>query len=418
MKTILLFSTLFIATLLAFSCSKSEPTQNTNTSGIRQMRTAENALLASSNQFCFDYFALLSQQKPSENILFSPYSAHAALSMLIYGASGETKQEIKNALRISSQSDDSIKSCFKSLKDYLVQVDKGVTLNIANSVWAKQEFTVAPNLSAILKEYYQAEVNSLDFSNPQSVITINNWVNTQTNGKIPTIIDQISADAVMFIINAVYFKSDWKTKFNKNLTQKASFVKDDKSVISVDMMKSDKMEGNYFKNEDVELVDLPFGNGAYSFTILLPNATTTLDNFAATFNESKWANLLKAIPNSTTNLMLKMPRFEFAFETEMNENLKTLGMKRAFTDQAELPNLFTEKLPLTVSKVKQKTYIKIYEDGGEAAAVTSIEVGVTSIPVQPQYIEINRPFMCLIRERNSNTILFIGKVHTPEFSVN
>lgn len=411
---------LLIVLLCAVSCTKSE-TPSVNT-GSRPLRSAEKALLSSSNQFCFDYFALLSQQTPAQNIMFSPFSANAALSMLIHGADGETKQQIKNALRIASLSDDSIKSSFKSLKEYLLQTDNSVTLNIANSVWARKELTVAPDFKATLSNFYQADISSLDFIDPQSVNTINGWVSRQTNNKIPTIIDKISPDAVMFLINAVYFNADWKTKFDPTLTRKSLFTKDDQSTITVDMMQNDKMEGYAMNTNEFQFVDLPFGKGAYSFSILMPHGNVTLDQFAAGFNSAKWDALPKGYPSALiyidNHIKLKMPRFEFDFETLMNDNLQALGMKRAFADGAELSNLFVEKLPLVVSKVKQKSYIRIYEDGGEAAAVTSIEVGVTAVPVNPvQYIEINRPFLFVIRECSSNTILFIGKVHAPEFKV-
>ncbi|MDD2798299.1 MAG: serpin family protein [Bacteroidales bacterium] len=401
--------------LIAASCNNNEPNPS-NKPVVREMRAAESALLISSNEFCFDYFKILSKNQTSQNVLFSPYSAHAALSMLIHGASGETKQEIKNVLRISTQSDDDVKSSFKSLKEYLLQVDKSVTLNIENSIWTKGGLTINPTFASTMKEYYQSEITSLDFANPSAPKTINDWVNKQTSGRIPTIVEKLSSDDVMLLINAVYFKSDWKTKFNAALTEKASFVKDDASVIQVDLMSSSKMEAWHYYDNDIQLLDIPFGNGGYYFSVIMPQGTQTLDDFITNFTNDKLQSILSLEPKTTDDIQtiqLKMPKFKFDYEHNMVANLQLMGMNRAFTDLAELSNLFVDPMNLMVSDVKQKAFIQIDEKGGEAAAVTSITVGVTS--AGPDFFTVDRPFLFLIREKNSNSILFIGKVHEPKF---
>jgi serpin B len=416
MKTILSkFIVIFSLPAFLISCSKTD-SLSSNTPNIRPMQVAESSLLVSSNDFCFDYFKILSQNEPSQNVMFSPYSAHAALSMLIYGASGVTKQEIKDALRISSQSDEEVKASFKSLKDYLLQVDKSVTLKIANSIWARQGFPVNANFTATMNEFYQAEVNSLDFDNPQSVNTINNWVSKQTASRIPTILEKLNADDMMVLLNAVYFKSDWKTKFNAELTTKAPFTKDDASVIQVDMMQSDKMEAWQYSTSEIQFIDIPFGNGGYLYSVIMPQGNKTLDDLIAEFTMQKWQAIISLEPKTLENpsfIQLKMPRFKFAYEQKMNDHLQSMGMKRAFTQSAELLNLFSDSMSLMVSNVTQKAFIQIDENGGEAAAVTSITVGVTS--VGPGFTIVNRPFVFVIREKNSNAILFIGKVHQPVF---
>ena len=171
----------------------------------------------------------------------------------------------------------------------------------------------------------------------------------------------------------------------------------------------------YYDNS-VQFVDIPFGNGGYAFTVIMPNGTQTLDEFIGGFNNDKLQTILAQEPTATTEptyISLKMPKFSFSYEKEMNGYLQTMGMKKAFTSTAELTNLFEENMDLLVSKVKQKTFVRIDENGGEAAAVTSVAIMVTS--VGPGYITIGRPFLFLIREKNSNTILFIGKVHQPVF---
>lgn len=409
------YLTAFILAALFISCNKTETTV-ADSPHVREMKSAEKAILASSNQFCFDYFAKLSQEEAGANAMFSPYSAHAALSMLIHGASGTTKQEIKDALRISAQSDEDVKVAFKSLKEYLLQVDKSVNLNIANSIWSRQELTVKPSFNNTMTEFYQAQIKPLDFANPLSVKTINSWVNDQTAGRIPTIIDKLNPEDVMVLLNAVYFKSDWKTKFDASKTAKASFTKDDKSIIQVDMMQSDKMEAWLHYDAEYQMVDIPFGNGGYSYTVIMPQGSKTLDDMVVGFTNEKWQALLaqeKGSSKANEQIRLKMPKFKFAYEKSMVKTLQMMGMNKAFTDAAELSELFVEPLSLIVSNVKQKAYIQVDEQGGEAAAVTSITVGTTSVGID--YITVDRPFLFLIREKNSNTILFIGKVHQPQF---
>lgn len=417
MKNLLLLTLIFTAGFGFASCEKTSSSQP-SPPNIREMLVGEKAIITSSNKFCFDYFKLLSEAEKETNATFSPISAHAALSMLINGADGVTKQEIKDALRISALSDTDVNAAFKSLKEYLLQVDKSITLNIANSVWARQELHIKSSFASTLQSYYDAEVRTLDFSSPQAVNTINSWVNSQTNGRIPTIIDDnaIPSDAVMYLLNAVYFKSDWKTKFDKAKTQKANFRKDNGETIQVDLMQSEKMEAWLYYDNNVQFVDIPFGNGGYAFTVIMPNGSKTLDQLIGEFNNDKLQAILANEPAATSEphyISLKMPKFNFSYKQDMNDRLSTMGMKRAFTESAELPNLFEENLPLSVSKVKQKTFVQIDENGGEAAAVTSVEIIVTS--TGPGYITIDRPFLFLIREKNSNTILFMGKVHHPVF---
>ncbi len=416
MKSRLSLLSLSVLLLFFTACENSNEPTPVSKPNVRQMKAAETALLTSSNNFCFDYFKLLAETEKSQNSLFSPYSAHTALSMLLHGADGVTKQEIKDALRIPTQSDDEVKSSFKTLKEYLLQVDPSVTLNIANSIWARQGYSIGEKFSATMKDYYQADVTSLDFDNPTSLKTINGWVNQQTNGRIPTILDKLNAEDMMVLLNAVYFKSDWKTKFDASKTVKSSFTKDDKTVIQVDMMQSDKMEAWHYSDSQVQFVDIPFGNGAYSFSVLMPQGSQSLDAFVASFTNEKWQQIVAKAPklsDSIGQIQLKMPRFKFEYEHKMIPLLQTLGMNLVFTDQAELPYLFANNMNLSVSSVKQKAFIQVDEKGGEAAAVTSIVVGVTSIGAN--FVTIDRPFMFIIRERNSNSILFIGKVHSPTF---
>ncbi len=394
-------------------CSKeNETSTNAIALNTRLMRAEEATLVVSANQFSFDYFKKLSNTEPAQNIAFSPFSAHTALSMLINGADGTTRQEIKEALRIPAQSDSSVNSSFKSLKNYLYTVDPTVNIKIANSVWWRKELHVKSAFAETLKNYYDAELNPLDFAAAQSVQTINNWVNTQTSGRIPTILNSLAPEDVMVLLNAVWFKAAWTEKFDKSLTAKKPFTLDDGTIIQVDMMKNSKTNARIYSDNEVDFADIPFAGDAYSFSVAMPADSRTLDEFVSTLSEEKF-NRWTGYAAKSSSRTLQMPRFKFAYEHSMNDLLKEMGMKRAFGADAELGRLFDETLDLFVSKVKQKTFVQIDEEGGEAAAVTSIVVGVTS--AGPGYFDVDRPFLFVIREKTSKTILFIGKVHRPVY---
>jgi len=378
----------------------------------RTMQPEEATLVVSANRFCFDYFKNLSKQEPETNITFSPFSAHAALSMLINGADGVTRQEIKDALRIPAQSDSSVNNSYKSLKNYLYTVDPTVNIKIANSVWWRKELHVKSAFAETLKNYYEAELNPLDFADSKSVQTINNWVNTQTAGRIPTILSSLAPEDVMVLLNAVWFKAAWTEKFDKNLTAKRPFTLDNGTVIQVDMMKSIQTNALIYSDNEVDFADIPFAGGAYTFSVVMPHDSRTLDEFVGAITEEKFNNWAKYAEKSASRT-LQMPRFRFAYEHDMKDLLKEMGMKRAFGGGAELGRLFEESLDLFVSKAKQKTFVQIDEEGGEAAAVTSIVVGVTS--VGPGTFDVDRPFLFVIREKSSQSILFIGKVHQPAY---
>ena len=250
-------------------------------------------------------------------------------------------------------------------------------------------------------------VRELDFSNPGAKDVINAWVDEKTNGKIPVIVDNISPEIVMFLINAVYFKGSWTEQFDPSRTYDGAFFLPDGSRKTVKMMFRDSGI-NYYFDKDFQAVDLHYGGKAFSMTILLPRKNLHVDDLISLIDTEKLDEFLSSFTDS--NIQLSMPKFKLEYDLTMNDVLKALGMEVAFDPLNADFTKINRLGELYIDKVKHKTFVDVNEGGTEAAGVTSVGVGVTSVPPQ---MTVNRPFVFLIREKFSNTILFIGKIVEP-----
>ncbi|MFC2124563.1 serpin family protein [Bacteroidota bacterium] len=404
---------IILLTITCWSCSLFEGDgENDNIPNLRELTPEEQELVSSTNQFAFDVFMNIQTKYSSENFFISPLSIEYALAMTLNGADGTTLDAIKSTLNTESMSESEINDAYQSLTEFLISLDKTVELSIANSVWNDNAYTVKSSFIDVMNTYYAAYVEGLDFSEPDAKNTINNWVNEETHGKIKELIDQIPPEAVMYLINAIYFKADWTYEFDESLTEKGDFFLDDGSKILVDMMTSNGAEINYYSNNTFQLIDIPYGNGQYYMTILLPSeneSTSSVTELLSTTNLMEWLNGSNVI---TTQLI--MPKFKIEFKTSLNEALSTLGMGIAFGDGADLSRLFEDPIDLFISRVLHKAVIEVDEKGSEAAAATAVEVSLTSAdPGNPLTILIDRPFVFLIREKHSNHILFAGQLSNP-----
>jgi serine protease inhibitor len=336
-------------------------------------------------------------------VFFSPLSASMALGMAATGANGSTYDEMKSTLHLTGSTREDVNGSYKSLISLLRGLDPQTKFTIANSIWYKQSFPFNAAFLDESKEYFDAEVAGLDFSNPSAVRTINSWVDTQTNGKIPGILDQIDKDEVMFLVNAIYFKGTWLKQFDKSKTVDAPFHAADGTITTVPMMS--RAPGVQFTgNAEYSAVDLPYGNSAFTMTVILP--TGDIDAFADSFDQTKWNALVSSLQDR--DLAVYLPRFRIEWKRLLNPDLQQLGMQSAFYD-ADFTRMSPLGRNLVISKVLQKTYVDVDEEGTEAAAATSVGVELTSAPAS---FRADRPFLVVIRERFSGTILFIGKIAT------
>jgi serpin B len=369
----------------------------------RDLTGAEGKIIAGSNNFAFDLFRVGNPAQHKQNVFISPLSASMALGMAANGANGATYDEMHAALRLNDASREEVGTGYKSLITLLRGLDPGTTFTIANSIWYEQTFLFNTSFLDESQQYFDAQVQALDFKNPSAVTTINSWVSQHTNDKIPTILSAIDPSEVMFLINAIYFKGIWQKQFDKTKTVDAIFHAADGTTATVPMM-SRGSGVQYAATSEYSAVDLPYGNSAFTMTVVVPTPGADIDAFAESFDDMKWNTLVSSFQESDVAVFL--PRFRMEWQRPLNNDLKQLGMRLAFSD-ADFTRMSPVGLNLIITQVLQKTFVDVDEEGTEAAAATIVGVGTTSLP--PQF-RADHPFLVVIRERLSGTILFIGKI--------
>jgi serpin B len=398
-------STLVAGALVVSACRESmgPPPETAITALPRALTASESQIIAGSNDFAFDLFRTGNLSQHKANVFISPLSASMALGMTANGAAGQTYDEMKSTLRLAGASRADVGAGYKSLIALLLGLDPGTKFTIANSIWFDQAFPVNAPFLDESKLYFNAQVQPLDFKSPTAVPTINSWVSAQTNNKIPEILDAIAPGEVMFLINAIYFKGIWQKQFDKSKTVDAPFHGADGSVTTVPMMA--RGEGVQFAYSlEYSAVDLPYGNSAFTMTVVLPNQNADIDAFAESFDQAKWNGLVGSLHDS--NLEVYLPRFRVEWKRTLNDDLQALGMRLAFWS-ADFTPISPLGGNLVISRVLQKTYVDVDEEGTEAAAATMVGMQLTSLPAA---FRADRPFLVVIRERFSGTILFIGKI--------
>ncbi|MDD4960709.1 MAG: serpin family protein, partial [Candidatus Marinimicrobia bacterium] len=344
-----------------------------------------------------------------ENVMISPFSISTALSMTYNGARGETQTAMAEVLGYSDMSTVDVNRAYRNLITYLGAADDKVTLNIANSIWYDEIFHIVPEFLSVNRDDYDAEVRALDFHDPASIDTINDWVCEKTNEKIETIIDEIPANTMMYLINALYFKAAWTWEFDPELTENMNFRNYDGSTVSIAMM-SQKADLDYYRNDDCQVVDLPYGDGKYSLTIILPAYDTDINAFIAEMTQSEWDTLTTSFPEEKTAVDVYLPRFTLEYKAKLKEVLIALGMEVAFDGRADFSGIYAPG-GIWINDVYHKTFMEVNEEGTEAAAATVVEVVYESAgPV----MMIDRPFFFVIREKESGTMFFMGKMLSLE----
>ncbi|OYU66149.1 MAG: proteinase inhibitor I4 serpin [Cytophagaceae bacterium BCCC1] len=387
-------------TAMIFTMSNCEQTNL----GVKSVNFSSDFAAKTSN-FAFDFWKnLQADESVDKNYFISPLSLHIALGMLLNGAETDTKKEIQKVLGLENQSMEEINKTYLELIENLPKVDPKVVNTIANSIWQDKNFTSEQTFIDNLTSSFKARLYNEDFGNPATVDKINKWASDNTNTKIKKILEQIEPSQVMFLINALYFKGDWTKEFKTENTQKAEFVGTNTTKM-VDMM-NQTTEFKYADLKDYQLVELPYGGEKYTMNIVLPK-NTSIENVVKNLNSATW----QSAQNSLTKrkVVVGLPKFKIEYSKKLNGILQQMGMVKAFSDQADLSKIAKPAGKLKVGFVKQDTFVAVDEKGTEAAAVTTIGIEVTSLPVYPEII-CNKPFAFLITEKTSNTIMFIGKV--------
>ncbi|MFO7998780.1 MAG: serpin family protein [Bacteroidales bacterium] len=378
-----------------------------------QLSAEQAELIQDNTHFAFDLLREVSSAAvDGDNVFLSPLSVSLALAMTLNGAEGETLDGMRQAMRLSGLSREEINEAYRKLMKDLLSVDPKVVLNIANSIWYRSDFQVQPPFIDVNKDYYDAEVVSLDFDAPGAVDQINQWVSDKTNELIESIIEEIPAEAVMYLINAIYFKGQWKYEFDKEETMPDSFSLSDGTVVEVPMMRQQASLG-YHSHELFTAAELPYGRGNYSMVVLLPNEGKSVDQVIGAMDRQLWEDLTSEL-DTAVELGVRFPRFKFAFEQKLKPVLSGMGMGLAFMPfQADFSGINPDA-ELFINEVFHKAFVEVNEEGTEAAAVTAVEVGVTSIgPGGAIPFWVNRPFVFVIKEKFTNAVIFAGKVMVP-----
>lgn len=391
------------------SCSKKSVDQPRHISFTK----SQEEVLNSSNQSGINLFKdLTASPENNQNFFISPVSISFALTMTYNGAAHQTATDMQNVLSYNGMSKTDINQSCKELTDLLISADPRVAMEIANSIWYRNTFTIKDSFLNLNRNYFGAEVQPSDFDDPQTVNIINNWVSAKTHKKITSVITEIPSDAIMYLINAIYFKGNWKYRFETKNTIKMPFYQADGSNYETDFM-NQKGTFRYTKNDLLSAVELPYGNGSFSMVVLLPNTGKTYADVISSLscdNWNQWNNHM-----DSANVFVQLPRFKFKYEKTLNQNLTNLGMGIAFDPaSADFSNI-SEAAQLYISFVLHKSFVDVNEEGTEAAAVTVVGINATAYPGEPVYQEfnVNKPFVFAIKENTTNSILFIGLVMKP-----
>jgi serpin B len=370
-------------------------------------------VVTANTQFGFNLFDEIRKIEQDKNIFISPLSISIALAMTLNGASGETEQAMTNTLHLQQLGSESINTGYAGLRQALQVADPKVTLAIANSLWARQDVPFKQDFLQRNTQFFGAEVSTLDFTDPDTLPTINQWVNTNTNGKITKILDEINPDMVLFLINAIYFKGTWQTEFDPSRTRDGTFYLATGAEKQIPMM---TRTGDYLYSENHEAkfqaISLPYGDGRMSMYIFLPYPESDINTFLAGLNTENWERWVSQFREQ--EVFLSMPKFKLEYEKTLNNPLQSLGMGIAFApgaaDFSQMADLEVLGRNLYIGEVLHKAVVEVNEEGTEAAAVTSVGIRTTSAP--PAFIA-NRPFFFAIRDNETQTVLFMGTVVDP-----
>jgi len=370
----------------------------------------DRRVVTSINDLGFRLFSEL--DKGNGNVFISPASVELALAMACNGAAGETKTAMAQALGAGALTIEELNKGNFQLLTLLKNPDPKVELAIANSLWGRQGITFQPEFQQRVRTYYKAQLDTLDFAQPQAADTINTWVSDNTRGKIPTLVSPMMLqNAFMVLINAIYFKGAWTTPFDKTQTQDGPFTPADGTQKTLPMMRQrDKFR--YYESDTFQAISLPYGDRNVIMDIVLPKPGVNADDFRKSLTNENWTIWQRRF--GVREGLIVLPRFKANYETALRGPLTALGMGQAFSDKADFSNMIVDQ-QAQITDAIHKTVLEVNEEGTVAAAVTGIIVGATAMPVeQPFTMTVDHPFFLAIRDVPTGTVLFMGMINNPE----
>jgi len=401
----------FVLILLTFSSCKKNNSNPAEKEPVEIQFTEKSLeVIQRSNAFGVELFRAVALEDENANLMLSPLSASTALTMLLNGCDGQTYTQIRDMLGFEDLTNEQINEAYQSLVTQLLAADPEVNIALANAVWYRNNFAVYPTYLQNMQAAFDAHIEGLDFALPSALQTMNKWASDNTNGKITQVLTEISPDAVMFLMNALYFKGIWSEQFKVEDTYNAPFTVEIGNVINTPTMHGIIPSKVYF-GEEYSALEMYYGRKNFSMIILLPN--DGLEEFIDNFTAEVWEEASNGLSfqSNMGDVNVSMPKFSFEYEKYLNDQLMALGMTDAFDKSlADLSKIADD--PLFVSFVKQNTFVDVNEEGTEAAAVTTIGIELTSAG-NPLAFVVDKPFIFAIREQTTNTLLFLGKVVEP-----
>lgn len=375
------------------------------------------ALVDGNSEFAFDMFQALKQEEG--NLFYSPYSISLALAMTYAGARTETAAEMADVLHFTLPQEQ-LHPAFNWLDLELAgrgetakgQDDEGFRLHIANAIWGQKDYTFLDGFLDTLGLNYGAGLRILDFINePEpSRVTINDWVSDQTEGKIQDLIPQGVIDSMtrLVLTNAIYFNAAWLNQFDSDSTGDGEFNLIDGSSVTVPMMAQSESFA-YADGDGYQAVEMLYNGSELSMVVLLPDSGD-FESFESNLNAALVEDIISGLEFSEVELV--MPRFEYEYECGLSDTLAGMGMPTAFSEGADFSGM-TGNFDLFIGDVLHKAYVSVHEEGTEAAAATAVIMQLTAMPAEPVQMTVDRPFIFLIRDIETGTILFVGRVMDP-----
>ena len=367
---------------------------------------------ARGQKFAFNFYKEMAGKEES-NFCISPLSASFCLGMVLNGANGNTYTELQEALGYEGLTNEEINAYAQMMQTELPKLDGRTIFMNANSMWIKDDFQMLEPFVKTNQTYYNAEVYNEPF-NMETVDKINHWCANKTNDLIPKMLETISPNTLACLINAIYFKGVWKMEFDKGDTRDKPFHLKDGSEIKVPTMKQ-QATNYYYGDEQVSVVELPYGNGAFSLVLFMPSdkKKTSLDELIADLDADRWNQWMRNLSSYSFDLYL--PRFTMESSMDLTDVMRTLGVKDAFKSEADFTNISAEQ-PLFIGLIKQNTFIKVDESGTEAAAVTIVGMDTMALPLATTLKELrfDHPFGYVLKENSTGAILFAGRVDHPK----
>lgn len=412
--TWLLFTLLIL--LIASSCDNKDEVNNVTEklpNPIKiDLQVVEESQLKSDQAFAFEFFSnVFNEEKNDENknFMVSPFSLSMALAMTWNGSSSDTKEAMQNTLKLGDMSDEEVNGYFKKLKENFEKTDPSTKLAIANSIWTNKNVVILPEFISLNKNYFNSTVEAVNFGDPAVKDRINEWADVNTNGLIKEVIEKTDPGALMYLLNALYFKGIWTSEFDAKNTSKMNFSNEEGGSVKVDMMHQ-KAHFNYAADETMQMVQLPYGNQSFSMMVLLPQESKKLTDLTQKLqDENYWYDLKSKLRNSEVDLYL--PKFKTEYSRKLNDVLINMGMGIAFDPQnADFSRMSNRQT--FISFVEQFTYIATDEVGTEAAAVTVVGIETTSVQPSPPKVtfKADKPFIYIIQENFTGSILFMGAI--------